>query len=194
MFEYIKGKVVSKKVDSVVLGINGLGYKIYIPLSTYEKIKKDEEKLYIYNYVREDAFKLYGFYTEKERDIFEVLLNSSGVGAKLAIAVLSTYQIYDLKEIIINEQIDRLIKVPGIGKKKGQKLILDIKDKMKLEEVELEGLAIKEIGKSKIEEELIMALQSLGYKEKDLEKLIKREDIKKYKSVEEGIKDILKKI
>ncbi|OQY09204.1 MAG: Holliday junction branch migration protein RuvA [Fusobacteriia bacterium 4572_132] len=194
MFEYIEGKVVNKKVDSVVLGINGLGYKIYIPLSTYEKIKKDKEKLYIYNYVREDAFILYGFYTEKERDIFTVLLNANGVGAKLAIAVLSTYNIFDLKEIIVNEQIERLIKVPGIGNKKGQKLILDIKDKIKLEDIELEGLTIKEKGKSKIEEELIMALQSLGYKEKDLNRLIKKEDIKKYKSVEEGIKDILRKI
>jgi Holliday junction DNA helicase RuvA len=80
MFDYIKGQIVNKKVDSVSLDINGIGYKIHISLNTFEKIKEKECKLYIYNYIREDAYILYGFYDESEREFFEKLLSVSGVG------------------------------------------------------------------------------------------------------------------
>ncbi|BDU50757.1 Holliday junction branch migration protein RuvA [Haliovirga abyssi] len=192
MYEYIKGKIVVKRVDYVAIDINGIAYKIYISLKTYESIKNSEEKLYIYTHVKEEAFKLFGFYTEEERKFFVILVNASGVGPKLAIAVLSTYSIAELKDIIINEQLKRLIKVPGLGMKKGQKLILDIKDKIKLTGEIGEETAETNNG-YKLEEDIILALQSLGYGEKEIKKLLKTEDIMKYTSIEEAIKDILKK-
>ena len=121
MFDYIRGKVTNKKVDYVTLDVNGIGYKIHISLNTFDKVKESEVRLYIHNYVREDAFILYGFYDENEREFFEKLLSVSGVGAKLAIAILSTFNVKDLKHMILNEDINLLIKVPGLGVKKGKK-------------------------------------------------------------------------
>ncbi|MGM0508856.1 MAG: Holliday junction branch migration protein RuvA [Fusobacteriota bacterium] len=198
MFEYIKGKIVDKKVDSVALELNnGIAYKIYISLSTYEKIQEEEEKLYIYNYIREDKFKLYGFHSKKERDVFEILVNANGVGAKLAIAVLSTYNIYELKKIIVNEDLDKLKKVPGIGKKKGQRLLIDIKGKIKLDTDEFQNLvdeSSEDQKTSQIREDLVLALQSLGYKESAIDKTISKVDISKYDNVELAITEILKKM
>lgn len=195
MFDYIRGQVTNKKVDYVTLDINGIGYKINISLNTFEKIKEKETKLYIYNYVREDAFILYGFYEETEREFFEKLLSVSGVGAKLAIAILSTFTVKDLKQIIVNEDINLLIKVPGLGIKKGKKLILDVKDKLPVNLTLDDSFEDKDsIRISELEENIYLALESLGYGSKDIDKFVEREKIKEYKNIEEAIKDILKKI
>ena len=193
MYEYIEGKIVVKRVDYVAIDINGVAYKINISLQTYENIKNDIEKLYIYTYVKEEAFKLFGFYTEEERKFFEILVNASGVGPKLAIAVLSTYSINELKGIIINEELKRLIKVPGLGNKKGQKLILDIKDKIKLTGENSKDVKGETLNYH-LEEDIILALKSLGYGDKDINKVLKKEDAMRYNSIEEAIKDILKKL
>lgn len=195
MFDYIRGQVTNKKVDYVSLEVNGLGYKVHISLNTFEKIKEKECRLYIYNYVREDAFILYGFYEESEREFFEKLLSISGVGAKLAIAILSTFTVKDLKQIILNEDINLLIKVPGLGVKRGKKLVLDIKDKLPVNLTLDDSFENKDsIRISELEENIYLALESLGYGSKDIYKFVEREKIKDYKSIEEAIKDILKKI
>ena len=195
MFDYIRGQVTNKKVDYVSLEVNGLGYKVHISLNTFEKIKEKECRLYIYNYVREDAFILYGFYEENEREFFEKLLSVSGVGAKLAIAILSTFTVKDLKQIILNEDINLLIKVPGLGVKKGKKLVLDIKDRLPVNLTLDDSFENKDsIRISELEENIYLALESLGYSSKDIDKFVEREKIKEYKNIEEAIKDILKKI
>lgn len=195
MFDYIRGKVANKKVDYITLDVNGIGYKIHISLNTFEKVKKTEEKLYIYNYIREDANVLYGFYDENEREFFEKLLSVSGVGAKLAIAILSTFNTKDLKHIILNEDINLLIKVPGMGIKKGKKLILDVKDKLPVNFTFEDGFEnLDSIRVSELEENIYLALESLGYSKKDIDKFVERDKIKEYKDIEEAIKDILKKI
>lgn len=195
MFDYICGEVVSKKVDSVTIDVNNIGYKIYISLNTFEKIGTDKAKLFIYNYVREDMFLLYGFYNESERDFFEKLISISGVGAKLAIAILSTFNVKDLKQIIISEDIKLLTKVPGLGEKKGKKLILDIKDKLPVNLTLEDSFESKDsIRISELEENIYLALGSLGYANKDIDKFVEREKIKDYKNIEEAIKDILRKI
>jgi len=195
MFDYIRGEVTNKKVDYVSLEVNGIGYKIHISLNTFEKIKEKECRLYIYNYVREDAFILYGFYEENEREFFEKLLSVSGVGSKLAIAILSTFTVKDLKQIILNEDINLLIKVPGLGVKKGKKLVLDIKDRLPVNLTLDDSFENKDsIRISELEENIYLALESLGYSSKDIDKFVEREKIKEYKNIEEAIKDILKKI
>lgn len=195
MFDYIRGKVANKKVDYITLDVNGIGYKIYISLNTFEKVREAEEKLYIYNYIREDANVLYGFYDENEREFFEKLLSVSGVGAKLAIAILSTFNVKDLKHIILNEDINLLIKVPGLGVKKGKKLILDVKDKLPVNFTFEDGFEnLDSIRVSELEENIYLALESLGYSKKDIDKFVEKDRIKEYKDIEEAIKDILKKI
>ncbi len=195
MFEYISGEIVIKKVDYVAIDVGGIAYKIYISLNTYDKLSKSQARLFIHTYVREDAFILYGFINESEREFFEKLISISGVGAKLAIAILSTFNVTDLKRIIISEDIKLLTKVPGLGAKKGKKLIVDIKDKLPtnltLEDNDevVDGIKVNEL-----EENIYLALQSLGYASKDIDKFISREEIANYKDIEEAIKDILKKI
>jgi holliday junction DNA helicase RuvA len=192
MYEYIEGKITVKKVDYVAIDINGAAYKIFISLKTYESIKNSVEKLYIHTYVREDILKLYGFYSEEERTVFEIVLNATGVGPKLAVAILSTYTTEEIKEIIVNEDVKMLSKVPGIGVKKGQKLILDIKDKMNL--LNVTGSEKKQSSNSMLEQDILLAMESLGYGAKDLEKLVSKEEMNSYTTIEQAIKDILKKI
>ncbi len=193
MYEYIEGKVTVKKIDYVAIDINGVAYKLYISLKTYEKIEKEVEKLYVYTYVREDILKLYGFYSEDERTLFEIMLNANGVGPKIAVAILSTYSVSELKDIIINENEKLLSKVPGIGVKKAQKLILDIKDKISKLSIENREENLMGI-QSEIELDIMLAMESLGYGAKDLEKFVSKEELKSYTSIEEAIKEILKKI
>jgi Holliday junction DNA helicase RuvA len=194
MFEYIEGKITVKKVDYVAVEVGGIAYRIYISLNTYEKLKKENERLYIHNYVREDMFVLYGFFEERERELFQKLINISGVGAKLAIAILSTFNVSDLKKIILGEDIKMLTKVPGLGAKKAQKLIVDIKDKLPAN-LTLEDSEDKDTIRNKeLEENIYLALASLGYSNKDIDKFISKKDIENYKNIEEAIKDILRKI
>lgn len=193
MYEYIEGKVTVKKIDYVAIDINGAAYKLFISLKTYEKIEKEVEKLYVYTYVREDILKLYGFYSEDERTLFEIMLNANGVGPKIAVAILSTYSVSELRDIIMNENEKLLSKVPGIGIKKAQKLILDIKDK--ISKFSIGNREESPIGIiSAIETDILLAMESLGYGAKDLEKFVSKEEMKSYTSIEEAIKEILKKI
>jgi len=195
MFEYIEGKLAIKKVDYVAIDIGGIAYRIYISLNTYEKINGDRLRLYIYNHVKEDAFLLYGFFEEREREFFEKLIAISGVGAKLAIAILSTFNVLDLKKIIISEDIKMLTKVPGLGAKKAQKLIVDIKDKLPANLTFEDNQETKDSIKNiELEENIYLALNSLGYANKDISKFVTKDDINKYKNIEEAIKDILRKI
>ncbi|ADO82199.1 Holliday junction branch migration protein RuvA [Ilyobacter polytropus] len=195
MFEYLKGELTLKKLEYAVVDINGIGYKVNISLKTYEKLVLGEKtKLYIYNYIREDMFKLIGFAEEKERNLFEILINVNGIGVSLALAILSTFDVEDMRDIVSREDVKLLTKVPKLGIKKAQKLIVDVKDKLKglqLEEGASGSTASKGI---QIEEELYMALESLGYSKKDIEKLVTREEIMAYEGIEAAIKDVLKKI
>lgn len=195
MFEYIKGKVASKRVDYAVIDVGGIAYRLYISLSTYDKIREENVKLYIYNHVREDAFVLYGFYTEEERDMFATLLNASGIGPKIAVAILSTYETEELRSLILMEEIKMLTKIPGLGIKKAQKLVLDIKDKLKNKTISIDSAAVeKNSVKNNIKEDVYLALESLGYNEKDIAGLLGKEDFGKFQTVEEAIKVVLKNI
>ncbi|MGL6064705.1 MAG: Holliday junction branch migration protein RuvA [Fusobacteriaceae bacterium] len=195
MFEYLRGEVHCKKPEYLALDVNGIGYKIFISLKTYEKIQVEkEEKLYIYNYIKEDAFKLIGFLEEKDRTIFEMLLSVSGIGVSLALAILSSFEIREIKRIVIEEDFKTLKSVPKLGEKKSKQIILDLKNKMtSLNIIALESH--EKIEESVIlEEELYLALGSLGYNKKEIDKLISKEEIREIKNIETAIKFVLKKI
>ena len=205
MFEYICGKLSVKKIDYVALDINGLAYKIYISLKTFEKMSNIEstEKLYIHTNVKEDDISLYGFKTQNERELFKALISVNGVGPKLAIAILSTFNTKEIVDIILENEPKIFIKVPGLGIKKAQKIILDLKDKVKkLEFSEIinensNTLNGNNISSSEIllmKEDLKLALKSLGYADTDVSKWIKNDELIKIKNISEAIKIILKRI
>ena len=199
MFEYICGKLSVKKIDYVALDINGLAYKIYISLKTFEKMSNIEstEKLYIHTNVKEDDISLYGFKTQNERELFKALISVNGVGPKLAIAILSTFNTKEIVDIILENEPKIFIKVPGLGIKKAQKIILDLKDKVK--KLEFSKIINENSNTSSSEillmkEDLKLALESLGYADTDVSKWIKNDELIKIKNISEAIKIILKRI
>ncbi len=196
MYEYLKGRAAIKKLEYVGLDINGICYKVFISLKTYERINLNEEvKLYIHTYVREDTFKLIGFIDERERDLFDILLNVNGIGVSLALAILSTFNVMDIKEIVVREDVKLLTKVPKLGVKKAQKLIVDVKDKLKgLQLMDMVDGSESISKMAAIEEELFMALEALGYSKKEIEKLVTKKELAEYSNIEEAIKSVLKKI
>ena len=209
MFEYIFGELTVKKIHYVVLDINGLGYKIYISLKTFEILEEigNDEKLYIHTNVKEDDISYYGFKKENERELFKALISISGVGPKLALAILSTYNVKEIIDIVIGNNAKLFTKVPGLGEKKAQKIILDLSDKVKkLNVIEMYN-EIAAISKGNeivsdtsntalllIKEDLKLALDSLGYSNADVSKWIKDEELLEINDIGQAIKTVLQKI
>lgn len=196
MFEYLRGKVEYKKPEYLVLDVNGVGYRVSISLRTYDKVKTGSEvKLYIYNYIKEDSFKLIGFLEERERNIFEMLLGVKGIGVSLALSVMSTFDIDTLRDLIAADDYVNLKKVPKLGEKKSQQLILDLKSKLKtLDTLSVEARNENISSQFQIEEELYSALEGLGYSKKEIDSLLTKEELKSFTSIEEAIKSVLKKV
>lgn len=195
MFEYLKGKIAYKRPEYVALDVNGVGYKVYISLKTYDKTEVgNETQFFIYNFIKEDAFKLVGFLEERERTIFEMLIGVSGIGVSLALSIMSTFSIDNIRELVLNEDYKTLKRVPKLGEKKSQQIIIDLKNKMKslnllsMETPKEENLALF------IEGELYLALEALGYSKKEIDALISKSEIREFTSIEEAIKGVLKKI
>lgn len=131
MISYIKGEVIKKGLDYIVLDNNGIGYYINTSFSTLNKIIEGNHALIqIYMHIREDIIALYGFLTADEIELFKKLISVNGVGPKAGLSVLSTYEANTVKEIILKDDAARMAKVPGIGKKTASKIILELKDKV----------------------------------------------------------------
>lgn len=195
MFEYLKGVVTYKKLDYIALEVGGVGYRVYISLRTYDKIETNKElKIYIFNFIKEDDYKLIGFLEERERNLFEMLLSVKGIGVSLALSIMSSFDIDTIKGLILKEDYITLKNVPKLGEKKAQQIILDLKTKIKKLDI-TSSETILNIGVDYgIEEELVMALEGLGYSKKDIDKIIDKEKIKNYKNIQEAIKDTLKSL
>lgn len=130
MIASIQGKLASTGSDSVVVVVGGIGLKIFIPFSTKDRLKDDDVFLHTHLIVREDALTLYGFSTIAERDMFQILITVQGVGPRLALAMLSTMTIDNLRNAVASERPELLQRVPGIGKKIAQKIVIELKDKL----------------------------------------------------------------
>ncbi|MEL7598461.1 MAG: Holliday junction branch migration protein RuvA, partial [Clostridiaceae bacterium] len=132
MYEYIKGNYIGINKDYIIIETNSIGYKIYTSGSTMAKMPNinEEVKLYIQQLVREDFIGLYGFLTEEEREMFNLLLMINGVGSKAALSLLSISSVNNLKFAILSSDYGTLTKAPGIGKKIAQRIILELKDKL----------------------------------------------------------------
>lgn len=198
MYEYIKGKYMGINKDYIIIENNNIGYKIFTSGATMAEMPgiNDEVMLYLEQIVREDFIGLYGFKGREELEMFKLLLSISGVGAKAALSLLSISRINNLKYAIIMEDDKHLCRAPGIGKKTAGRIILELKDKIKKEDI-MSGVDIQEgfedlqptVNANTVGEAL-GALLALGYSEKEAETALKQVD--KTASLEDIIKDCLK--
>lgn len=194
MYAYIKGTLEDKANNYVVIDNSAIGYKIFMSAKSINEIGSigDNVKVYTYYYVREDNISLYGFLTNEELRMFELLLQVSGIGAKSAIAMLSEITPSSFALAVISNDITKLVKIPGIGKKSAERIILELKDKLKAEQAigKTEEVQVAVV-QDDIIDEVIEALQVLGYNKKEIEKALEKLD-RSNLSVEETIKQTLK--
>lgn len=181
MFAYIKGSLEMKSNGYIVIDINGLGYKIFMSQNNIDSIGElhDTIKVFTYVRVREDDISIYGFKTQEQLKMFELLISVSGVGAKSALVMLSCIEPSDFAIAVISNDVKVLTKVPGIGNKSAQRIILELKDKLKEEQLEekLKDSSKKLKDNSENINEAISGLMVLGYSKKDIEKAFEHLDI-----------------
>ena len=197
MFAYIKGSLEIKTRGYIVIDVNGVGYKIFMSETAIEKVGEigGNVKVHTYLKVREDDMSLYGFNTNEELRMFELLLQVSGIGAKSAIAILSNITPSQFAIAVITNDVSKIKSLPGIGPKTAQRIILELKDKIKSEEAISENRTIdntKEEEDSEKITEATSALQVLGYSKKEIEKALQK--VESELSVEEIIKIGLKNL
>lgn len=197
MYEYIRGQFQGISKDYVVIELNNIGYKIFTSGNTMSNMPKvgDEVLLYLEQIVREDFIGLYGFTTREELEMFKLLLSINGVGAKAALSLLSISTVNNLKYAIMMGDEKHITRAPGIGKKTAQRIILELKDKLKADELTSEeGQLIEGINDNSDYSfninETLSALMALGYTEKEAQKALEKVD--KTLSIENMIKESLK--
>ena len=192
MFAYIKGSLEMKSSGYIVIDINGLGYKIFMSQNNIDSIGELHNIIKVFTYVkvREDDISIFGFKTQEELKMFELLISVSGVGAKSALVMLSCIEPSDFAIAVISNDVKVLTNVPGIGNKSAQRIILELKDKLKEEQLEekLKDSSKKLKDNSENINEAISGLMVLGYSKKDIEKAFEHLDIDNL-----SIEDLIKK-
>ena len=195
MYSYIIGKVISKSKNILILENNNIGYEIYMTEIALSELSIGEDaKIYTYYNVTQDNISLFGFKNLEEKKMFENLISVSKIGAKTAIGILSSISTAELAISIITNDINRLSKLPGIGKKTAQRLVLEVIDKVKTEEIifteEEQESNENYLNTTEKEKDVIEALKVLGYNIKEIDNVIKTLDRKS--STEDMIKQALK--
>ena len=187
MIGRITGTLVEKHPPQVLLDVGGVGYEIDVPMSTFYNLPASGERITLYTHlaIREDAHLLYGFGTDSERQAFRQLLKVSGIGAKTALSVLSGMSVADLANAITSQEPGRLTKVPGIGKKTAERLLLELRDKFSA------AVAVVAMGTAPSgESDILNALNALGYNDKEASWAVKQ--LPPDLSVSDGIRQALK--
>ena len=197
MFAYIKGNLEIKTNGYVVVDVGGIGYKIFMSQNAIEKLGESgkEVKIHTYVRVREDDISIFGFNSNEELRMFELLLSVSGIGAKSSLTILSNISPSSFALAVISNDIGKLKKLPGIGPKTAQRIILELKDKLKTEEAiddNVEELKEAILENDKVSE-AISALQVLGYSRREIDLALANID-KNNLSIEEIIRQGLKKL
>lgn len=169
MIGYLSGKIISIKPTQVLVDVNGVGYQIFISISTFEKISESSSvSLFIHTHVREDSLSLYGFYSEQEKEMFELLISISGIGPKVALSILSGISVDDLSDAILKGDIGRLVSIPGVGRKTAERIVLELKTKVS--DLDTSFLPTTDYS---IRQQAISALVTLGYNQKNSEKIVR---------------------
>ena len=178
MIAHLSGKLLSKQPNIVIIDVGGVGYELIIPLSTFYDLGEEgsQVSLRVHTYVREDALQLYGFRTEREKKLFLHLTSISGIGPKLAVTILSGMSAEELIPAIRNNDLARLVAIPGVGKKTAERLVVELKDKLSaLSSPELEEqfrLATGAGSANTIADDIISALVNLGFQRAAAEKAV----------------------
>ena len=174
MISSVYGKIIVKSPTFVEVQNQGIGLMIYIPLSSSQVIGEtgSEVNLYTYLHVREDALQLYGFATQKEREIFQALISVSGIGPRTALGILSGISVESFIQAVHDHDIDMLSKAPGIGKKTAERVVLELKEKLIPDSDKRTGSPGHE---SQIQEEAVLALVALGFRQQNAKDLVQRE-------------------
>jgi Holliday junction DNA helicase RuvA len=175
MIAFLRGRVVDKQPNRVIIDIQGVGYDVHVPLSTFYEIGDvgTDVELRVHTHVREDALQLYGFLTDLERQLFERLIAISGIGPKLAIAVLSGMDPRDLLMAVQRADVARLTGIPGVGKKTAERIVLELKDRLAQIALPPAAQTAEAMPQSdRLRADLLSALQNLGYHRPQAEKAI----------------------
>ncbi len=186
MIGRLAGKLVAKHPPQIVVDVQGVGYELDVPMSTLYQLPATgaDVALLTHLIVREDAHQLYGFATEGERTLFRKLLKISGVGARTALAVLSGMSVADVRDAVSRQDSARLTRIPGIGKKTAERLLLELKDKLDIATVEVRA------GGEGAGSDVVNALLALGYSDKEAQHAVR--NLEAGLSVTEGIRQALK--
>jgi Holliday junction DNA helicase RuvA len=194
MIALLTGKIAHKTPDHIILDVNGVGYRVMIPFSTYYELPEDGTvSLHIHTSVREDAIHLYGFRTSLEKSFFQLLISVSGIGPKMGRDILSNIQPASLAQALVQGDIHKLSTIPGIGKKTAERLVLELKDKAgKLDVSALPKAEPREIPTVDVMDDVASALVNLGYKEPQVRKVLGSLDASGGAGVEELLKQALK--
>jgi holliday junction DNA helicase RuvA len=174
MIAFLRGRVVEKLPNRVVVDVQGVGYDLHVPLSTFYDIGEagDEVALRVHTHVREDALQLYGFLTDLEKQLFERLIGVNGIGPKLAVAVLSGMEPRDLLTSVQRADVVRLTGIPGIGKKTAERIVLELQDRLAQLAIPAADVPAVEIASDRLRGDLLSALQNLGYHRPQAEKAV----------------------
>jgi Holliday junction DNA helicase RuvA len=199
MITFLDGRLVSALPTQAVVDVKGVGYEVFIPLSSYDKLPGVGEAIHLLTHlaVREDAHVLYGFMTPAERDLFRLLVNNvSGIGPKLALAVLSGMSVSNFKAAVVNSDVTALSKISGVGKKTAERIVLELKDKLGVAAVwETAAAAHAPTPEQEQANEAVLALIALGYKQVDAHKAVRDLQTRgEATSAEELVKLALKKM
>ena len=168
MIHYLKGKLVARSPTFVIVEVGGLGYRVNFPLSTYQALPPEGStvSLYTHLHLRDDGISLYGFLKEEEKDFFLLLTSLSKVGPKSALRMLSSLSLPEFKKAVKAGDLNALVRIPGIGRKTAQRMVLELKDKIEAEEPEGSG---KEV----LTKNAVAALTSLGYRRGEADKAVR---------------------
>ena len=188
MIGRLTGLLLEKQPPLVLLDVQGVGYEVNVPMSTFYTLPDTGERIILHTYlvVREDVHLLFGFATDTERQAFRQLVKISGVGARTALAVLSGLSVSDLYQAVVDQDSRQILQVPGIGKKTAERLLLELRDKLSSDMIGTDGHA----SSSKVNNDVLNALLSLGYNEREASWAIKKLSLDV--TVSEGIREALK--
>ena len=173
MIGSLRGKLIEKRPNQVLVDVNGVGYQVQIPLSTFASLSAlhAETNLLIHTHVREDQITLYGFVTAREKQCFELLISASGVGPSLALKILSGMSIEELVPAIRKSDLAQLVKIPGVGRKTAERIVVELRDKLVVIDVPEAG---KPSTRSQLEDDVASALMNLGYDTKSVERAVEK--------------------
>lgn len=194
MYQYLSGKLVEKTAASAVIDVHGVGYLVQISVSTFSALPElgKDVKIFTHFVVREDVQALFGFYTEEERQVFRLLLSVSGIGPKTALTVLSGVSLSELKRAIIDGNLTTLTGVPGVGRKTAERLVVELREKIVVEDRKAGSSAVEKMAAQDIlVEDSLQALIELGYRKQNAQEAI-RKAVKAFEGAKYSVSDLIR--